>query len=125
MPLPLSSDVIQSVANGALVEGHGKKEQHLPDRNSVNLTYSLTYERSDGLEARLNWTHPPGMAQKGEEEVFYEVVYILLECGIYEDLPKCPYTDDLYTSLVPVRRRDVVSQQGYVNVVLNDHRNQG
>ena len=107
----MTTDVIQSVANGALAEGRGQKE-HLLDWNSVNLTYSLTYERSDGLEARLNWTHPRHLAQKGggEEEVYYEVVYILLECGIYEDLPKCPYTDDLYSSIVPVRRSDVVSE---------------
>ena len=100
-----STDVIQPVDVGAL-EGSRAMEKHLQEKNTVNFTHTLTYDPASGLEARLTWLHPRGVSARGL--VDYEVLCILMECGVYEHLPKCSYTDDLYESLVPVKRTEQV-----------------
>jgi hypothetical protein len=85
----------------------------LQQHNKVNLTSSVIYDGRDGLRALLNWTHPPGKDGVGVgdvgELVDYELIYILQQCGVYPDLPPCPYPQDLYSAEVLVPRWQEVS----------------
>ena len=115
------------------VEGGGLDGGKPQQFNKVNLTFSITYDAKDGLEAKLNWTHPPGGRKKSQSShdvphggvggetagmMDYEVLYILHECGVYPDLPKCLYPQDLYSSEVPVPRNQVVSVVVVVVVIV-------
>ena len=82
--------------------------------NRLNLSYDVKYEEARGLQAVLTWQHLiEDTAHYGEDEIaFYEVVYILVDCGIYVDIQatsRCPYTDELFSSIVPVKYQDQVN----------------
>ncbi|KAK7505460.1 hypothetical protein BaRGS_00003205, partial [Batillaria attramentaria] len=106
IPEMIFKEVIVPVPDvGGLMDGGTAVS--IRNHNAVNLTYQLHFQdkNGDGLTAKLTWEHPQEVvAASGSGKVAYNIVYIRYMCGVYEDLPKCPYPDDLYSSEVFVDR---------------------